>query len=73
MVRPKRQGTLSLKQVLELQNDSDSVEEFDLEEHDPLFNSGSSFEPVSVPGFQPTPSTLTLSQHDTDETRLDSV
>ena len=79
MARSKRQGILSLRQVLEqLQNDSDSGEEFDCEENDPLFDSGCSFEPVSVPGFQPTPSTplgvttFALSQHDTNETR-DSV
>ena len=36
MARPKRQGTPSLKQVLEqLQNDSDYSEEFDLEEKEP--------------------------------------
>ena len=45
------------KQVLEqLQNHSNNGEEFDLEENDPLFDSGSSFELVSVPGIQPTPS-----------------
>ena len=44
MDKPKRQGTLSLKQVLEqLQNDYDSGEEFDLEENDPLFDSGNNF------------------------------
>ena len=33
MARSKRQGTLSLKQVLEqLQHDSDSAKDFDLEE-----------------------------------------
>ena len=58
----------------QLQNDFNSGEEFDLED-DPLFDSGSSFEPASVLGFQPTPSTLCgvtacalVSQHDTNGT-----
>ena len=58
MATPKRHGTLSLIHVLEqLQNDSDSGKGFDLEENDPLFDSGCSFEAVSLPAFQPTPST----------------
>ena len=64
-----------------MQNDSDSGEEFDLvQENDPLFDSGGSFELVTVPGIQPTPLTLCAcgviacapSQHDTNKS-TDSI
>ena len=65
--------TVTVEQV---QNDSDSRDEFDWEDKDPLFDSGGSFEPVLC--REPTPSTsrgvttFTPSQHDMKETK-DSV
>ena len=64
--------SLAETDIEQLQNDYDSGEE--LEENDPLFDSGSSFEPLSVLGIQATPSTFrgviacALSHIDTNET-----